>query len=335
MSASLKLLFALAIVCFGVWLAPVSAEKPESSIYLWTKPNVYAEGVYLDQENIVVRQTDDGLPFFMVTENGGNSWRVVKTPNASKKSAWTLVPASTSKWLLIDYDHCWTSSDRGIHWDPLKASFLLGWRSSALALVQLIQGGVLWWNDQSVLPNSISLDGREFYSFRSVSTIDAHNVVASVAFEEGNSGLGYALVSSDNYGRNWHWLVKESQFNSTRGGQFAVDHVFFRTFVRGWISSDNDEGIDKTVDGGKSWSSIITPDRVVVSMYFKNDNEGRIIGGSTGKMYETNDGGRGWRVMKKGEILSSTFLDYFNEDKVDRWNDFAVYRVILANSSNQ
>jgi hypothetical protein len=75
--------------------------------------------------------------------------------------------------------------------------------------------------------------------------------------------------------------------------------------------------------------TVVNPERTVTGMYFKDEKAGRVVGGITGAIYETQDSGKTWKKLSKEEIISNEFDRFYANTSIDRWNEFAVMKSII------
>jgi photosystem II stability/assembly factor-like uncharacterized protein len=145
--------------------------------------------------------------------------------------------------------------------------------------------------------------------------VTADTIFASVCIDRSQGECSQHIAKSSDGGKSWKDL------GDLNGPDIWATNLFFVNDELGWISSSRDDGM---------YNEIKVPDRITLGMFFKDEKHGRIISGVTHDIYETSDGGMSWHQLTVDEIRDSSFLDYFGSASLDRWNDFAVYRSIIA-----
>jgi photosystem II stability/assembly factor-like uncharacterized protein len=199
--------------------------------------------------------------------------------------------------------------------------FCLEQKTQNLARNQLFRtfdGGKSWF--------SIGLTNAPFDIVNSFDLVTKDMIFACVnRYMADGRTQGESLEMSLDAGRTWRDIYDAAQHNYM---SLRPNHVFFLNELVGWISSDNDDGLFLTINGGRAWTSIQIPERIATGIFFKDAKRGRIICGVSNNIYETTDGGRNWRLLHKSEILSESFNDYFSALPLSRWNNFAMRRTL-------
>lgn len=262
----------------------------------------------------------------------GQEWRELFVPGLEKSALRAVTALADGTWLVQGQKSLWISRDHGGGWSALASPPSVILKSDPLAIAELSRLGAMTVDAGSAKLAASSVDGIVFESFTSVSITAPQSAVAAVQFRGKYGGDTFALVKTSDAGRRWQWLVKEGGFLFDGSGNYLAHHIFFLSQTTGWISSDYLDDIYHTKDGGATWKMIKAPDRVVSAIYFKNEQHGRIIGGSTARVYESTDGGTNWHELTDAQVLAPYFVNYFGAAPEEHWNEFAVYRFVLENA---
>lgn len=115
----------------------------------------------------------------------------------------------------------------------------------------------------------------------------------------GVTSNGKVLKTTDS-GTNW--IVQYSINTFLYLITFVNDSVGYT--LTSPIDISQPETIYKTTNGGDHWSPIIVSDlETATSAKFIDENIGYVIGGFPAKIFNTNDGGNSWNVIKRDSIL--------------------------------
>jgi photosystem II stability/assembly factor-like uncharacterized protein len=183
-------------------------------------------------------------------------------------------------------------------------------------LMRTFDGGIKWINDNT---SRIWFDQIESFDCL------GNNTVFALTYISDSRGRGeHHLAVRRNSARTWQDL---GDLGKSPG--IWPTHIFFINEKNGWISSDRDDGLFVTSDGGCNWREVVTPERIVSGIFFKDIKHGRIIGGVELGVYETNDGGTSWKALSGAEITSCSFTNYFQHFAISRWNDFALLQTLV------
>ncbi|MBS4036468.1 MAG: T9SS type A sorting domain-containing protein [Ignavibacterium sp.] len=150
-----------------------------------------------------------------------------------------------------------------------------------------------------------------------INTDTSRGLITSLNFI--NRSKGWAVTS---YGKilkttdgGFHW--SQQYFINT----FLFDVIFINEIIGYIVASPIDitqpETIYKTTNGGDDWSPIIISDlQTATSAKFIDENKGYVIGGFPAKIFETNDGGNNWFLLKCDSLLdwfsATDFKDFNN-----------------------
>jgi photosystem II stability/assembly factor-like uncharacterized protein len=306
------------------------ASVPPPSLVDWSgTPSLFTQGVALPNGTVLLVNRQHALADLVIGTRS-NRWSKLSFSESAPGAFSALTAIDDETWLARHGKDLWISSDKGLSWQQPESILPLVLKSDEGALSQLGQLGALKWNRSSGRLLWQGPEDMSEFNFRSISVVSPTAAVAAVSFTGKFGPQTFGLLMTEDAGRHWEWLVKEGSFSFDASGNYLVHHVFFLTLQIGWISSDYLDDVYHTADGGKTWIHSKAPDRIASALYFKNEHDGLIIGGSTARIYETKNGGRDWRELADDEVLSPSFIEYFEGVPERRWNDFAVYRFLLA-----
>lgn len=262
------------------------------------------------------------LPQALCVDTLSNTVTAFTTRPTHSWSFFQLIPLYPRQWIGTDRRKVWLTNDAK-HWQLLSFYPGLVRVSDPAALATLAHIGLLYVAapDRIIWGGPKDLTGAAFMA----ATYRDGTSFAAVR-EDRDDGRARIIMSNDG-GKHWRSYVPPGSFSFIPGGDYQVQHVFALD-GRLWISSDVDDGMYSTVDGN-TWHRISLPDRIVQAMYFRTPRDGIILAGSKCRIFETKDGGGHWRELSDNEVASPNFIDYFRNDKVELWNDFAVYHVAL------
>lgn len=316
------------LLSFGCLDAVAGTAAPPTLTAFSGEATLFTRGVYLGGGGGLLTFRHSAEANLVFAADG--KWREIyfSEPAPGVSSSFTAI--DDEAWLVRHGGTVWVSPNKGLSWIEVAAAPGPVLKSDPAALAELGRLGALKWDSRSARlswegPADLMVD-----DFTSVSAISNLVAVAAVRFNGKYGTETFGLVKTQDGGRHWDWLVKKGDFAFDGSGNYHAHHVFFLTEMSGWISSDYLDNMYHTADGGKTWVEIKAPDRVVSSTFFRNEQEGWIIGGSTARIYATSNGGASWRELSNVEILAPSFFDNFRGAPENRWNDFGVYRLVLA-----
>lgn len=290
---------------------------------------LYAQGVFLGNGSALFTYRHQARAELIVSSSS-EKWSSLSFAEAAPGVFAAFASIDEKTWLARNGSDVWVSRDKGRSWQKAAAVPPLALKSDSVALSELGRLGALAWDTSSGSLLWLGSDDQGRLDFRSVCRVSSNGAVAAVRFGGKFGAETFGLLKTEDGGRHWAWLVKEGAFSFDESGNYPAHHIFFLTTQSGWISSDSLDDVYHTSDGGRTWAHITAPDRVISALYFRNENEGRSIGGSTARIYETKDGGKSWRELTDQEVSAPSFVEYFAGTSATGWNDFAVYRLVLA-----
>jgi len=293
--------------------------------------DIFARGVFVGDGALLTGHPNG--TYILLFSTTGSDWHRLYFKDLRPSSYSALTTIGANVWLARNNGLCWLSWDDGLSWKQAESSPNVTFRSDPAALAQLGKLGVLRVSGDSRSLEFHASSPLPLDEFTCVSVVSPNTAVGAIRFPGKHGDDSFALVRTFDSGRDWQCLVKEGGFSFFETGNWFVHHMFFLTAQSGWISSDVFSDVYHTRNGGDSWVRIEAPDRVVSAIFFRNEMDGRIIGGSTARVYETHDGGLRWRELSDQEVLGYSFVEYFSGAPEYRWNDFGLYRVLLSHLS--
>ena len=228
------------------------------------------------------------------TEDGGNTWKRLRNPNAVLHSIEFLKDGKRG-WAAAELYHPISPKDAGVRSQLVSSD---GKKVLYPALYHSEDGGITW-NPQQ-LP---SFEGRLLH----LCFIDADHGWAS------SDGEFFYLESTSrtwkrvNYSKSSctnRMLLKTTQGESHDGDVYAPTAIYFLDGYQGWLSFENGY-LAKSTDGGRSWCDLLDPSYLSLKgsgqtffskIYFANSIQGWGLT-SDGFLRETNDGGATWRKV--------------------------------------
>lgn len=318
----------LPLTCFLIILSLCISEGQIalSKVPVQIVPTVNAEGIQFDAQSALVWETGPNGQSFFSTENSGVTWsEIIGTTNGRRLSTkddfriYFLSPAA-GVVTAEGATYCWHG--RGSNWMPCLVKSVLARGKETLRIDsdekiwRSTNAGMSWASIQNV---AIRFDFIEAFDW-----VTSTSGVACVYSDVSTSGPKRRLVTISQRGSAW----KEMGDPELAPGIWPT-HLFFLNDAYGWIASDRDDGLYATRDFGKTWSPLRVPERTVSGIFLQSRLRGRIIGGVNRNVYETVDGGATWRRVAASVIKSPGFIDYFREQPLSRWNEFAVLRTLL------
>lgn len=118
-----------------------------------------------------------------------------------------------------------------------------------------------------------------------------------IGYASGKSDTGGVVLKTTDGGLNWSEV-----YNSNIAGEYVWKLQFVEgdtDVIYGSIESVQDGKIIKSFDTGVTWEEKIAPIRAVQSIGFETQNRGW-VGGHTGNLFETSDGGETWTELSVG-----------------------------------
>lgn len=213
-------------------------------------------------------------------------------------------PSQTFLYKSVDGGYNWIQKYFGSgNYSRMFAFFnsLDGLMTSGGSLEKTMDGGVTW----TTVPTPAGLYG-----------IDNLKLFGDSTIILGGSGLnaigGFYL--SKNRGSTW------SAWNGLGGqGGSPTDFCILSNDTIWGISSPNTSGVSfltKTVNGGNIWQNQTSPLYAPYGIYFKNKNEGYVIGSnssSRGFILRTTDFGQTWQSFNTGITTSLLEMAFLND----------------------
>jgi len=291
-------------------------------------PDSMSAGIQFDERHVFLSDWDSGQQAYVSTTSG-QSWSIYKvkrkdpTNPLGPKIAYLnqgsgIIQSDQGDYFFEDTGGEWRKWERQIQSVCLRGKYGYIMENKPLgnvepALYHTESGGMEWTR----------LSSPELW-FDGISSFDRVNdalIFALVYVFDKNSRLITHLARTTDNGAHWTDVA-----DITHKLDFWPTHLFFLDDNTGWISSDRDEGLFTTTDGGISWKGTTTPTGIVSGIFFRNMKSGRVLGGQSSQMYETEDGGNTWRSMQQDEVERESFVSFFGFSGIDRWNDLAVHR---------
>lgn len=136
------------------------------------------------------------------------------------------------------------------------------------------------------------------------------NSLYAVQFTDANTGYvisqyNYSIYKTTNAGQSWTQINSYSNTNYSRYG------LFFTTSSVGWTigSSGN---IEKTADGGQSWTTQISgTTQTLRKVFFIDANTGWVVG-DNGTILKTANGGQNWSAQSSGTTRQLNAVQFIN-----------------------
>ena len=247
---------------------------------------------------------------------------------------WTEIPIPTLPALreirFLDQRHGWavgTSSgmypagifrtrDGGRTWSPLPAGRVPGWQTGDFhnhqqGVVAGSQGQVAWVNSNQLKPTANpSWGDRSLRLLRLASPTDGWLI--------GDQGL--VLVSRDG---GLHWQKPMGDLPRSVGDQFD-----FRALALAgkhcWIAGTPGSRVLHSADGGRTWDVFSTPQALPIAALDFLDTERGWAVGALGTIMATRDGGKSWRVQRRGGERAAILGIYSQSNQVP-WESFAKF----------
>ncbi len=205
--------------------------------------------------------------------------------------------------------------------------------------------GGLWKSTSGGIAWKPIFDNQATSSIGAVAVCQANPSIVWVGTGEGNvrnsAGVGYGIYKSMDGGETWQWLGLEKTERIHRIMLHPSDPNIAYAAAMGNTWSENDErGVYKTVDGGKSWKKILfvnnrtgcadliidpkNPNKLFASMWEHRRYPWFFNSGGAGSgIYVTHDGGETWNKlsekdgMPKGDLgRACVAISYSNPDVV-------------------
>ena len=292
-------------------------------------PSLHSIGVQFDPTTAFVGRPSSGA--FFVSDNSGRSWMrlTVRTEHKTLpdnnyaivkyfNKGCGVIFANNASYYTTNSGQLISCSCIGLSMrgqDGFRIDKSAG-NSGTKHLMRTFDGGIKWVSDTT---SRIWFDQIESFD-----PLENNTVFALVYITNSHKRGDHHLAVRRNFARKWQDL---GDLGKSPG--IWPTHLFFVNDKNGWISSDRDDGLFVTSDGGSSWRKVATPERIVSGIFFKDVKHGRIIGGIELGVYETNDGGTNWKSLSGAEIASDSFTNFFQPTTISRWNDFAVLQTLV------
>lgn len=290
-------------------------------------PECYASGTQYDSNTVFVTTYGEQIGKY-VTIDCGKTWNELAIKKGDKlfgpyDGANIEVWFSGHVFVFVNNDYYYNASNAEWQLSSIRSICMRGQNGFRIVLdskrnryLERSDNCGIEWHNISTLP--VMFD--KIYNFDIVST----NLIFALVYDKNaQRGADHSLLKSIDRGKSWNIVcIPEKVLD------IYATHLFFLNADTGWISSGRDEGLFVTVDCGNTWKNIIVPERFIGDVYFKNNKEGRIIGTLSNSVYETTDGGRHWRKLNKSDILSPSYIIYYESAPLSRWNDFAVLKTL-------
>lgn len=315
------------VFCFVI-VCPIYSVLAQGSSSM---PTLYSRGFSWNTQVLAVVRVPEARLF---SSTDGFPWKEFQVAGTDSKNILGLSFLSDGSWIALGYDRCWVTSNKGLVWSVFRTPRERFGFSSPEAVAKLSVLGSFRIEGPNLRLPSLVVGSELIECFYDVSIISKNAAVAIVNIAGGERSRDTALVASDDGGRNWRWYSKDGR-SYRRGGMNFAHHMFFLSSLVGWISSDIDDNILATADGGVNWSRIVAPDRVISGMFFRDQREGVVMGGSTARIYKTTDGGKSWLELDDAEVLNERFVDYLGGRQTLWLSGFGLYRSTLLLQSGR
>lgn len=268
----------------------------------------------------------------IVTEDGGNTWEQIFTPKLVDLYSVHMINSSLA-WACGGNGYVFRSIDGGISFrtisiNPGETNFsiyfhneLIGWVAGTDGIHKSNDGGLTWTHQYS----EHSINSIEFYDDNIGYAVGVQNTILRTV----NGGMDWIeCTCPDNFsprslsiaGQNTIWSLGSGDIKlikSVDGAQnweampcptsYSVTNLNFYSEDLGWVVGWNGL-VMKTVNGGSSWTQIVTGYYDYhLAIDFSNTDHGIIVGNS-GKVFKCGNGGTSWDRISEPEYPDMEFL---------------------------
>ena len=129
-----------------------------------------------------------------------------------------------------------------------------------------------------------------------------------------NNNIGYAITSLDpgpgkitktiDGGSTWY-EPDTTGVNMNLGNWNPVGTIYFTDTYTGFLT---DSLIRKTINGGKSWTTVYNPGNFIYSVFFTSTQTGHAVGNNI--ILKTSDGGNNWSLASTPYLLKSVYFPF-------------------------
>jgi uncharacterized repeat protein (TIGR01451 family) len=303
-------------------------------------PTFWINDVYADNQNMLLISTVGEPSKIFKSIDGGNSWNIVLAADSMESIVMCFLNDTTG-YALGNYDYestIYKTVDGGNNWTVIRT---LNERLTSICfrdeqhgcvvgdngfISNTIDGGVTWYNTTSLISSYLTsltnyhntycclgVDGQIVQSSDdgltwSKYTTDLVNPSSSILFQMIDSntfygiGDGTRLFKSYNGGQNWTYLHT--------GTRKQIYSASFINAITGYATGN--DNLVKTIDAGETWQEVVTPlGHVFKSLHFSTLDNGLAID-STGKVYETTDGGVTWDSLSIANLSMAESFSFLS-----------------------
>jgi len=261
---------------------------PESDLFTYSLADFRALDMVGQNTGWVLGEdTRDGQDFVLHTGDGGRTWVLQPTPQASNLSAIDFVSADTG-WIVGSAGGIFKTTDGGASWQKQTsgATTLLldvGFADVQLGIAVGYGGTILRTTDGGSTWNPANSLGAT--SLRKCEILSPEQAWAV--------GSGGAILHSHDGGATW--------VRQTSGVSTNLASVDFVDSLHGWVVGSM-ATVLKTTDGGETWSTVSLPPEVRRDLDVKEVDlvalsPLSVLIVSVSEIWKTDDGGMSWKGM--------------------------------------
>ncbi|TAK91922.1 MAG: hypothetical protein EPO09_15550, partial [Aquabacterium sp.] len=264
----------------------------------------------------------------------GDQGRLYRTTD--RGSSWTLVTknledpvdmsfGSPAVGVVISDKTLYRTSDAGAHWSPVGAELTPGLGETWRQVSFLDANTVIAIDSTGRIVRST--DGGANWSFASRATVPFPGWIGDMAFS--SPKVGWLIVNS----RLRHTTDAGMTWEESSSAYSCINHVTFPN-SNTVIALTCDGSIQRSVDGGQSWSwGYSDNDHVNVDVAFADEKVGITVG-RYGRILRTTDGGASWTIITPPAALAwgeHIYRPWFVSSTTGFWiSDGGIYRTTDA-----
>ncbi|MBK6444226.1 MAG: T9SS type A sorting domain-containing protein [Bacteroidetes bacterium] len=311
--------------------------------FVWTNTLMHLTGVDFTDYNTGYACGNGNMYYYekgvlLKTNDGGNTWDTLSVPFDANFSDVDFISADTG-WVVGDSGNVFRTYTGGLSWDNVSFTAT----EHALSIVMMdsdtgyvcgesgflyrtFDGGNSWTSKPPITSNAINslffLNGRTGWCttdfeqiFRTDNSGDTWtrqlngggtSPVNSVCFVDSLNGHALSTAfyyHTSNGGQSWQTENQTYHYNTT---------IAFSDAQHGFISGTHGN-IQKTIDGGNSWTDIAAENNFYhfKNIQFTNASTGYCVG-EHGKMQKTTDGGQTWSYLPTSTTYDLNDLFFLN-----------------------